>query len=579
MTSRPKLLALLLIGLLAGGVGGFLLAVRRGGKLSEGPQVAVPTETTSSREPAAEEAVELVPPVEVRQPVGGDTRTNVLWPLKVELELVEARYLPKEEGVLPIGSGASARLMGEIKGSDEEPVAAEVSFVAGANAGRILHTDERGAFGASDLYPGLSIVEIRGTAISGSRREVRLRRGQETLLNIGYGRPAGVQGMVQDGEGVGIPGAAVVVDGTRATTGAEGEFYLSSVAAGQVLVEVEAPGYALYQELVYITAGMVNPVDRMTFTLKPAASLSVAITNDVGGPGPAQLYLFSDRSGAPMTAASARRNESYPWHKKNPIEVYPGRPVTIDGLPNEVVKVHAFRPGTSGALKVVNLRGDRPYQLEMALEAAPIVSGRVLRDGEPVAGATVKLEAPDRVRATLAYFREASYYLEAAVMPNLPPALQEVTTGKDGRFSLTAWVDESPVRYIEARGPDGRTWAGRFVRPKEQEIDLQLTEVDLGDSELVLEFPGRFQGLPVELWIGGTPYDPQVIPADEPLRVSKLLAGRWRLKITWHAQPVHEDADLVIEDTTRFDVQLPIECIQGQDEHAWRRAGREYPLN
>ena len=63
------------------------------------------------------------------------------------------------------------------------------------------------------------------------------------------------------------------------------------------------------------------------------------------------------------------------------------------------------------------------------------------------------------MRATLGYFTEPSYFLETAVMPNLPPGLQETRTDKQGRFVLSSWADTSPVRYLEARGPGGgATW-------------------------------------------------------------------------------------------------------------------------
>ncbi len=575
MTPRQRLWTTLFFLPLAGGVAVLFFSLR-GGRTSGGePPVAQPSTAELAPEPERV-AVELIPPVEVRRAAGGDTRTNVLWPLKIELELLEASYLPKEDGVVPVGSGASARLSGQVTGEGDEGVKAEVAFVAGANTGRVQRTDEGGRFGAADLYPGLSIVGVRGNAILGSRREIRLRRNQETLLNIGFGRPGSVQGRVQDSDGKGLEGAAILIDGTRVTSGPEGEFHLGAVAAGQVLVEVEREGYARYQELVHVTGGGITPVERMTFTLKPAAELRVAIKNNIGA-GPVQLFLFSDRVGAAPTSATAHRNMSYPWHRVNPVEVYPGRPVTIGALPPEVVKVHAFRSGAEGELKVVNLRTDRPYDLEIELEAAPLLTGRVTFEGQPVAGASVRLEAPDRVRATLAFFSEPSYMLEGAVMPHLPPALQQVTTAKDGRFELTAWAEESPVRYLEARGPDGRTWAGRFVRAKDRDVEIALAAVDLGESELELEFPGRFQALPVEIWIGGAPHAEEKLPAEEELSIAKLLSGRWSLRIGWHGQPVFEEAALSIEGTTRRSIPLPPECIEGQDEEAWKRAGREYP--
>src|SRR5688572_27348730 len=169
--NRPSLLFLLAA--LALGLGAFLLYTG-----SETPRRGErkPAPPSAEALPDAEGTmVELIPPPLVRTS-SGPVRTTVLWPVKVELELLEARFLPKEEGVPPIGSGAAARLSGRIADTRDQGVAAEVHFLAGANAGRVLRADPDGRFGAVDLYPGLSVVEVRGPGTLGSRREVRLRR-------------------------------------------------------------------------------------------------------------------------------------------------------------------------------------------------------------------------------------------------------------------------------------------------------------------------------------------------------------------------------------------------------------------
>jgi hypothetical protein len=568
MMNRPVLIVLLVA--LPLGLGAFLLLTgresQRGG---EHKLPALSAEAPDENGPA----VELIPPPVVRTAVGA-VGTTVLWPVKVELELTEARFLPKEEGIAPVGSGAGARLSGRIAGVNENGVAAEIRFAAGANAGRVLRADPDGRFGAIDLYPGLSVVEVRGAGTLGSRRELRLRRGQETLLNIGYGRPGMVSGKVQDSTGKGVADAAVVIDGTRVMSDTQGAFFAPSVAAGQVLCEVEKEGFALYQELVWIAGGSTTSGERVTFTLKPEVTLTVALTGSAGGPGPALVYVFSDRP--EYNANSAFRNESFPWHKIDPVEVWPGRPVTIGRLRPEVVKVHVFRTGARAAVKAVNLASSL-REVSIPLEPAPTLTGTVTQDGKPVTGAAVKLEAPDRVRAQLGYFTEQSYFLETAVMPNLPPALQELKSDAQGRFSFTAWADVSPVRYLEARGPGGSTWAGRFVKPDENDVELELGTVPLGESTLLVEFPGRHQGLPIELWIGGAPVSEQILGPEDDLEISNLVAGHWKTTVTWHAQPVLPPEDVALDDVKRLKVALPPECIEGQDEEQWKRAGREYP--
>src|SRR5262245_33276878 len=177
--NRPVLTVLLVA--LPLGVGAFLWLASHGAE--RGSEHKLPPLSAEAPEESGPLA-ELIPPPVVRTP-SGPVATTVLWPAKVELELLEARFLPKEDGIPPVGSGAGARLSGRVSGIDDNGVPAEIHFIGGSNAGRVLHADPDGRFGATDLYPGLSVVEVRGAGTLGSRRELRLRRGQETLLNVG----------------------------------------------------------------------------------------------------------------------------------------------------------------------------------------------------------------------------------------------------------------------------------------------------------------------------------------------------------------------------------------------------------
>jgi len=512
------------------------------------------------------------------KPVPNESRsTTVLWPLRVELDLIQPGYVPTEPGSAPVGTGRTARLTGRLTGTRDEPVRGEVTFVEGVNAGRVLRCDAGGAFGANDLYPGLGVVEVRGQGIPGARREVRMRRGQETILNIGFGRLASVSGKVQDRQGKGIEGARVTFDGRVYQTGSNGELYVPSVAGGQVLVEIEMEGFASYQELVWVQSGATNAnTDRLRFTLDEEVSLEVSLRSNVGI-GPATLIMLPGQHGYRATSADSYRNARFPFHTKNPIELYPNQPRLIGGLPpRQVVKLYVFRTGAEPKLKVVNLSSSE-QSVQIDLEPAPAVVGRVTLDGEPVAGASVRMEAADRPRATLSFFREASYYLETAIIPEIPPAVQETTSKSNGRFFLSAWGQGGSSRYVEARGPDGRSWAGRFIPAGTEAFELELSELDTGDGLLELEFPGRFQGLPVDLVLNGTPHDQEVLTPSERLEVDDIPSGRWRLRLTWHGKPVYEKEELEIDGTLSRVVKLPDECIQGQDEEAWRRAGRVFP--
>jgi hypothetical protein len=545
-----------------------------GGTEAAGPR----PERSQAQEESSGGGTELLSPPVVEYPDDPIGPTTVLWPLRVELDLVQAVYLPTEEGVEPIGTGLTARLSGAISGANDLPSRAEIRFVEGPNEGRVLRTDATGAFGAADLFPGLSIVEVRGSAISGSRREVRLRQNQETLLNIGYGRPASLVGFVEDNQGTPLEGASVSVDGTKVFSGADGKFYAVDLAGGEVLVEVEKPGFADHQEIVSISAGRINHnvESPLTFNLTPAAQLTLVVKGNAGGPGPVQVHLFPARGSERGAVGSLQRRARFPWERRNPIEVWPERPVTIDGLPREVISVAAFRSGAIAPKKNVNLTSDR--SVEIPLEPAPKLTGRVLDlEREPVGQALVRLEAPNRVRSTLDYFKEMSWFLETSVIATLPPALQQVTCDAQGRFVLTSWEEIAPVRYIEARSPDGRAFAGELVRAGTTEVELVLREANLSASSLAIELSKRFQGLPVEILVNGTPYDPFVLPPEKPLVITGLLAGRWRLTASWKAQELAAPMLLDVRGEAHAELALPEAAVRGQDEEEWKRAGRFFP--
>ena len=522
--------------------------------------------------------VDLIPPPAVQIVNNEPTPTTVLWPLRIELDLLQADYLPTEQGVLPVGSGASAKLFGRITDRKDLGARAEIHFIAGTNQGRVLHTDATGRFGAADLYPGLAIVDVRGKGLLGSRREIRLRQRVTTQLNIGYGRPGSMSARVQDTKGEPVQGATVTVDGVRVVSGIDGGVFIDALAAGQVLVEVECAGYSAHKELVPITGGRMLPSDQATFTLKQSATLTLNVTDRVGGPGPVLVVLLPSQMEQTSDMSKVQRSTGYPWHRINPIEVWPGQPRKVEGLPAAVVKVYAFRAGAFAPQRVVTLREGRNQSVALPLTPAPKIVGIVRKDGKPVAGARVHLEAPDRVRATLGYFREQSFFLESAVMPELPAAVQEVETDREGRFVLTAWSDVAQVRFLEAIGPDNKTWAGRLVHPEDEIVNLDLEEVKIANSSLLIDFPGRWQGLPIEVLIDGQPFDPIVLPPLEELPIKDLRGGKWRMQITWNGDPILVEESFSITGATTREIVLPPEAIEGQNEEQWRRAGRAYPL-
>ncbi len=496
--------------------------------------------------------------------------THVLWPLEVKLDLVEPSYLPRaEDGAIP-GTGRRARIAGNIADEEGKPVRATIEFVAGANQGRVLLCDSTGAFGANDMYPGLAVVEVRGRGVVGSRREVVLRQNTEYLLNIGYGLPGAVQGDVVDAEGNGIPNALVIVDGQATRTSDEGYFYIGGLASDRALLEIEAKGYAGVREVVGITADFTIPRGRLVYRLEKGASIEIALNGEVGASGPAQVILLP---------ADTKQQRRYPWYRLNPIEAMPGGVIRVDDLPLGPVAVRVFHRGALAkpGERVVNARSGILNRVEIDLEPAPTLRGVVTMGGKPVPGARVRLEAPDRVRATLMYFRTAHWFLESEILPPFPFTVQEVEADRRGQFALTSWADLVETRYLEAWSPDRSAWAGVLVGPDAEEIELVLEADDRGSGELVIELPGRTQGLDIQLQINGTPAEPFTLAPDEDLRIDDLLAGIWRVEALWYTDPVVDEEAVAIEDLATLKGTLPEAAITGQTDEEWGRAGREFP--
>lgn len=500
--------------------------------------------------------------------------TTVLWPLEVRLELEAPSGMPTRDGlgdVPAIGSGANARLTGRVGSRIDRGAMAVITFIAGPNTGRVLATDAEGRFGATNLWPGLSIVTIEGPGLVGAEREVRLRQRREAVLNIGFGRLGAVQGEVVGPDKQPVEGALVRIDGHETQTDTNGIFYIGNLASGQSTIEIESSGSSSHREMVNITANATVPLGRLKYVLDEAATLIVTVEGSVGGPGPVELWL---------SPANPKRLSGFPFWRINPIRLLPGEQREITNLPRELIHVQAFRVGAAcnPETRNVNLRASNRMPLNIDLRSAEKIVGRVLQDGQPAVGATVTLEAPDRVQAALRHYRQPASYLESAFLPFGPEAVQTVETDALGRFTLTAWTDGSSSRYLGAVSKDGRRTALRLIDETDRDLSLDLRPKEAGAGVLVLEPSDRFQGLPVVWTMNGEPGPDLILPPGEPLEFGGLREGLWTVEVVWSAEQVllEEHVEVTKEGTT-LGLNLPEGAITGQDREAWTRAGRDYP--
>jgi len=578
--ARSQSLVLALVGLaLVGGGAALWLVLGSGGPAAE-VVAAVPSgEPAPAPDPAPREQEN------VRLGSGSTIQTedaepvSVAWPVELSLELVRAAHLPRAEGVPPMGTGRTAAIAGKILNKADRGVAAQVRFLGGANAGRVLTANAEGEFGATDLYPGIDVVEIRGPGIPGSVREVRLRQTQTELLNISYGLPGTMIGTVYGPGNEPLPDVSVVLDGQHTTTNEEGDFFFDAMAPGTGLVLVlKKEGYAHQYGSVAVAAARQMTRGRYRYAMQPEASLRVVVSERVGGPGPAKVIVL------PANTDVAR---NYPWWEVNPVDVLPGSSTLLTGLPPIKVALRTFHAGAVAepADQRVVLRSGQVITETIRLKPGPKLTGVVRDDqGRFVQGAVVSMEAPDRVGATMFHLQEMPMFLETEVIPPFPPAVQQTTTDSYGRYVLSSWSSTAVAHYLTAESPDGKLWAGRVVKApkkgevgKDLEIDLTLAPVERGSGVLTIEFPGRIQGLPVEVSIDGLPLDPGVVPLGQPLVLEDLPEGTWRLSARWDGQPILGApgyAEVEVRGEARYSVPLPQGAIYGQDEETLVRAGR-----
>ncbi|MEM1448425.1 MAG: carboxypeptidase-like regulatory domain-containing protein [Planctomycetota bacterium] len=557
-----------------------LLVARDAGRPLPGPteeqRTIVRRGPTSPRETTAEpEArdVELADLEREEAPTidgPGSAATTVVYPLEVDLSLVLPGSIEVPDGVMPIRSDANAGIDGSVTAPDGTPGSAEILFVHGPNASRTLSTDARGRFGANDLLQGLSIVRVTTSEGFTAEREVHLAQLSTAYLHVSFANAAYVNGTVQDERGKALEGAEVRLDGRLAYTDAEGHFRFTGVPPDRVIAVVKKEGYAITRRVVGVGIRGRIQADRFIIQMKEAASLTIAVEQSIGTSDPAIAFLMP--AGGPGVDAA---EHGFPWYEVNPISIPSGGRAVVEGLPPTSVAVHLFHRGAVARprSKTVRLYGGRTSNVVMQLQPAPALVGRVLDDGEPVKGARIVIEAADRATATSkALGQRTPRFALQMVVPPLSAAYQETVTDAKGEFVFTSNPDVRMAYYVTATSRDGKRRGIGVLAPGQSEITLSLDEATDAVGDLVVDLPGRFQGLPVELRVQGAPRDPFVLRPGVPLVVEDLESGTWRVKARWRGAEVVFGALVEVgEEPGRVSGELPTGAIQGQTEDERRR--------
>jgi hypothetical protein len=498
--------------------------------------------------------------------------TTVVWPVKIELELVRGTQMPTAKDVPAFRTGATARFSGRIL-RGETGVAAQVTFTAGMNLGRVLDCNADGEFGAIDLFPGIGEVHVTGPGIE-SVREVRLHSGgnSDEPLNISYGLPGEVWGTVFDHEAKGIAEVDVELDGQHTTTDENGVFHFETMNAGDALeLILKKPGFATQWQRMGVPAGRVIAKGQKTYTMLPGASLEIGLGGRVGAKGDAQVILLPEQMNL---------ERSYPWHRISPLALAPGTSRRLDDLPSTRIRVRVFHEGAIAEPEqsTVTLRAGETAALTVRLDPAPALNGIVMdREGRRIEDARVTFETPDRTATTLQYLGEMPVALESEIIPPIAPAVGEARSNAKGEFLLSSWPKFGKARYLSASTDDGSLFGAMVVPAGTKQVQLIVAPVTQGTATLNLDFTGRHQGLPVEASINGVPREPTVLATGDPMRLSGLATGTWRLRATWNGRSLLAapflDFDLTGDLTQSL--ETPAGAVQGQDADTRLRAGKQ----
>ena len=551
MRSRPSVLLALLALLILGGLGAGAWFVLRPQGTGNAPKPIEPLAPGVHSAPSAPSAAVQPVVLENTQPVE-TTPVPVGYPIEVDLELVRADASVPVAGATPLGSAATARIRGSSFSGVGAPVAAEVLFEHGPNQGRVLQCDPTGRFGATNLYPGLAIVRVRGNGIPGSQRVVRLRQKTEFELNIGYGRLTEVTGEVLTRDGQPLQGAKVSFDGQEALSDPMGLFHFDGVASGQALVVVQKPGFASVQQELAVPAGKKIDKTQLRFALEKGGRLTIDVPDRIRSDVQAYCFLLSD--------APAGTQRAYPWFLVNPVRVFPGNTQVVEDLPAGNFTVRLFQAGALAkpVQKGVKLDIGGEATITLNLEPAPTIHGVVRLDGRPVQKAQITLEAADRLQATLTAFGAANeFFVENDVLPDAPPAIQFAFTDAAGSYEISSWEAVAKERYLVARYDGGRQVATQLLRGGESEVNLDLKPSAAGDGLLRLVLSARDRSMGVRIAVNGEPRPVVTLPAGQDLRVPDLSRGLWKLSVRYNGETLAAGKEVEINADTSMLMELP----------------------
>lgn len=336
-----------------------------------------------------------------------------------------------------------------------------------------------GRFTIRDAAPGTYALNIVAAGSGrGSATGVKAVAGQTTDLGtVALGVTGSVKGVVVDSDGQGVPGATIQVrpdahrsygDDPRAQTDSDGLFEAKGVRPGRVDVMATHPAFVTAR----LTAVEVDPEKEpqaVRIVLTRGGRIEGRARRRDGRPfddGRVMVSSIGDRGGSPAEPTPTQADGSFV------VEHVPAGRV----LATLMTRV-ASHPQMSGPPGMTVLVGVASREVEMregesvALDFVTrevVVSGRVTRGGQGLAGVNVNVTSQDG----FAISGFAGMTSTALAPPVGPPPLT-ATTREDGGYELLVFAPGKS--YVQMRSTERQAFPGREVDVP----DVERYELDL----------------------------------------------------------------------------------------------------
>jgi len=283
------------------------------------------------------------------------------------------------------------KLSGRVTATDGTPlngVTVRLDPMAGAGPGRVMRfnatnptavTDPNGEYSMDSIEPGDKTFTFSHDGYLSESRTVNVA-GKDTRLDVQLSTGVSLNGVVSTDAGVPVSDASVNAMsasdpnfGRQSRTDANGQFQIAGVAPGHYTITASKSGLA---------DGILRDFDVSSGApARVVMKTGGTITGHVIGLTDAELQQTT------VTASGANGSAS--------AEVDAGGNYRIDGAPTGSVRVSAragrgmVMGGKSSPVKSVQLDPGSSVQVDIEFKSSTVIRGRVTRNGQPLANATI----------------------------------------------------------------------------------------------------------------------------------------------------------------------------------------------